>query len=143
MYIFRPNNELLISLNGKVEKAKWDYIGHRSLLIDLKEASYLFKHSFFDENIVALKIDSKEEYAFFVNEDKYSGEFNSIAKIIDFLKITYENRSNPILLGKYKEQNVELKELGATNRQTKDESEFIVLFFIIFLFLIVVALATG
>jgi hypothetical protein len=25
VYIFRQNNELLISQNGKVEKAKWEY----------------------------------------------------------------------------------------------------------------------
>ena len=30
--IFRQNNELLISQNGKVEKAKWEYLGHNSLL---------------------------------------------------------------------------------------------------------------
>lgn len=34
VYIFRVNNDLLISTNGKVEKAKWEYLGNRSLLID-------------------------------------------------------------------------------------------------------------
>ena len=29
---------------------------------------------FLDENILALKVDSKEEYAFLVNENKYVGE---------------------------------------------------------------------
>jgi len=33
VYIFRPNNELLISKNGKVEKGKWEYLGNKSLLI--------------------------------------------------------------------------------------------------------------
>ena len=32
VYIFRQNNELLISQNGKVEKAKWEYLGHNSLI---------------------------------------------------------------------------------------------------------------
>jgi hypothetical protein len=36
VYIFRHNNELLISQNGKVEKAKWEYLGNNSLLIDRK-----------------------------------------------------------------------------------------------------------
>ena len=27
VFIFRSNNELLISRNGKVEKAKWEYLG--------------------------------------------------------------------------------------------------------------------
>ncbi len=89
VYIFRKNNELLISTNGKVEKAKWEYIDNKSLLIDKAEESYLFKHGFFDENILALKVDSSDEYAVFVNENKYNGDLNSINKVIDFLTKTY------------------------------------------------------
>lgn len=89
VYIFRQNNELLISQNGKVEKAKWEYLGHNSLLIDRNEESYLFKHGFFDENILALKIDSKNEYALLVNETRFDQELNSLESIIDFLNRLY------------------------------------------------------
>lgn len=89
VYIFRTNNDLLISENGKVEKAKWEYLGNNSLLIDRKDESYLFKHGFFDENILALKVDSKNEYAFLINENKYNGELNSIDRVIDFLTRKY------------------------------------------------------
>lgn len=89
VYIFRTNNELLVSTNGKVEKEKWEYLGNKSLLIDKKHESYLFKHGFFDENILALKVDSTEEYAVFVNENKYDGELNSIDKVFDFLRLKY------------------------------------------------------
>src|SRR5690606_30610087 len=89
VYIFRTNNDLLISQNGKVEKAKWEYLGNNSLLIDKKDESYLFKHGFFDENILALKVDSKDEYAFLINENKYDGELNSIDRVIDFLTKKY------------------------------------------------------
>jgi hypothetical protein len=89
VYIFRQNNELLISTNGKVEKAKWEYLGHNSLLIDLKDESYLFKHGFFDENILALKIDSKDEYAFLVNETKFVKDLNSSQSVIEFLNDKY------------------------------------------------------
>ncbi|MBI1343872.1 MAG: hypothetical protein GC171_13145 [Terrimonas sp.] len=89
VYIFRSNNELLVSTNGKVEKAKWEYLGNKSLLIDKAEESYLFKHGFFDENILALKVDSSEEYAVFVNENNYGGDLNSIQKVFDFLKEKY------------------------------------------------------
>lgn len=89
VYIFRSNNELLVSTNGKVEKAKWEYLGNKSLLIDKETDSYLFKHGFFDENVLALKVDSSEEYAVFVNENKYEGELNSIDRVFDFLKRRY------------------------------------------------------
>lgn len=89
VYIFRTNGELLIAINGKVDKAKWEYLGQNSILIDSKEQSYLFRHGFFDENVLALKIDSKEEYAVLINESKYHGELNSIAAVISFLNQNY------------------------------------------------------
>ncbi len=89
VYIFRNNNELLISQNGKVEKAKWEYLGNNALLIDRKEESYLFKHGFFDENILALKIDSKDEYAFLVNETKFEKELNNSLNVAEFLNTYY------------------------------------------------------
>lgn len=89
VYIFRTNGELLIAINGLVEKAKWEYIGQNSILIDLKEQSYLFRHGFFDMNILALKVDSKDEYAILINESKYQGELNSIYAVINFLNQNY------------------------------------------------------
>lgn len=89
VYIFRDNNQLLISLNGKVEKANWEYLGHNTILIDRKDESYLFKQGFFDENVLALKIDSRNEYAFLVNETRYDKELNSLDSIADFLNTKY------------------------------------------------------
>jgi len=89
VYIFRKNNDLLISKNGKVEKSRWEYLGNDYLLIETKEEGYLFKHGFFDERILALKIDSKDEYAFLVNENKSVEELNSPDKIVAFLKKNY------------------------------------------------------
>jgi hypothetical protein len=89
VYIFRNNNELLISNNGKIEKAKWEYLGNNSLLIDQKNESFLFKHGFLDENILALKLDGKNEYAFLVNENSFEKELNSIEKINQFLNEKY------------------------------------------------------
>lgn len=90
VYIFRQNGELLIVINGEVEKAKWEFLGQNSILIDLiNDNSYLFKHGFFDENILALKIDSKDEYAILINENKYDGELNSISHVLKFLNGKY------------------------------------------------------
>jgi len=96
VFIFRPNNQLLISENGIVEKGSWEYLGNQSLLIDTKNESYLLKHGFFDENVIALKLDSKNGYAFFVNETKFDDELNTLADIIKFLEKTYitPNRNN-------------------------------------------------
>jgi len=89
VYIFRPNGELLISTNGEVEKARWELLGQNSILVDMKHKSYLFKHGFFDENVLALKIDGRDEYAFLLNENRYSGELNSVEQVVDFLASLY------------------------------------------------------
>lgn len=100
VYIFRNNFELLISQNGKVEKGKWEYLGNNSLLIERKEDSYLFRHGFFDSNILALKVDGRDEYAFLVNENNYGGDLNSIEKVLSFLETKYLRIIPPYPIGK-------------------------------------------
>lgn len=122
VYIFRSNNELLISSNGEVEKGRWEYLGNKSLLIDKKDKSYLFKHGFFDKNILALKIDGRNEYAFLVNENRFDGELNSINRVIDFLNKTYlDPNIQQTIEGKY-----EIKKsinVGKTREQIKIEMD--------------------
>ena len=89
VFIFRENNELIVSNNGVVEKAKWEFMGNNSILVDRPSGSFLYKHGFFDENILALKMDSSDEYAVFVNENKYDGELNSIEQVTTFLENKY------------------------------------------------------
>ncbi len=95
IYIFRLNNELLVSTNGKVTKGKWEYLGNNSILVDINDESYLFKHGFFDSTVLALKADNSEEYTVFVNENKFEGELNSINKLLKFLETKYLD--NPII----------------------------------------------
>jgi len=61
-------------------------------LLDTKSQSYLLKHGFFDENVIALKLDSTDSYAFFVNETKNHGELNTIEDVLIFLETRYLKR---------------------------------------------------
>ena len=99
VYIFRPNGQLIISQNGKVEKAKWEYLDHMSILIDRSTESYLFKHGFLDENILALKVDGRNEYAFMVNENKAGKEINTMTDLVSFLELEYGPGSPLIISG--------------------------------------------
>ena len=93
VFIFRTNNQLLISDNGIVEMGNWEYLGNQSLLIKTKQKNYLLKHGFFDENVIALKLDSTDSYAFFVNETRYQRELNKIEDILLFLENKYLNKN--------------------------------------------------
>jgi hypothetical protein len=84
----------LISDNGIVERGNWEYLGNQSLLLETRDESYLFKHGFFDENVIALKLDSTNNYAFFVNETKHHKELNNIEDILRFLENKYL-KNNP------------------------------------------------
>jgi len=95
VFIFRDNNQLLISNNGIVEKGSWEYLGNQSLLMDTKHESYLLKHGFFDENVIALKLDSTDNYVFFVNENKFNSELNKIEDILKFLENKYLKYKSP------------------------------------------------
>ena len=126
VYIFRQNNELLISQNGKVEKAKWEYLDHNSLLIDKKDESYLFKQGFFDENVLALKIDGTEEYAFLVNETKYDKELNTLAAIVGFLNEKYIVDPTGILTDENQSDNKEQRYTSPrfTKAKIREETSF-------------------
>lgn len=93
--IFREkDNQLLISNDGKIEKGSWEYLGNKSLLIDRKDGSYLFKHGFIDDYVLALKVDGKEEYALLVNEQWFEKQLKSLDKILSFLNDKYVDQKN-------------------------------------------------
>lgn len=91
VYIFRDNSELLIVKDGVVEKGKWQYLGNNSLLIDRNEMSFLFRHGFLDSNVLILKVDGREEYAFMINESKFEQEINTLSKVLNLLENQYLN----------------------------------------------------
>jgi len=101
VFIFRPDAQLLISENGKIERAKWENIGSNSLVIDRQFESYLFKHGFLDESVLALKVDGTETYALFINETKFGKEINNKRDIIDFLEARYLNKRTENLGSEY------------------------------------------
>lgn len=69
IYIFQEDGSLIISLNGKVSRATWQYIpANRSLIINSDNESYMLRPFFQDENLFALQLDGTREYSFLLNE---------------------------------------------------------------------------
>ena len=89
LYIFRNNNELIISENGSIGPAKWRYLGKNTLTIEREGDNFLYKHGFFDENLIAIKIHNDDEYSFFVNETKFELGLNSKKNIAKYLHKKY------------------------------------------------------
>jgi len=93
LYIFRKNKELLISEDGQVDIASWRYLGKNTLLVENNTVKNLYKHGFFDQNLIAIKIRDDENYSFFVNEEEFDHGLNSENKIAKYLYDKYLNNT--------------------------------------------------
>jgi hypothetical protein len=96
-YFFRDNSELIIAVDGIVTNGTWTFLTQDSLVISTNEKAVLCRRSFFDMNILALKIDGHSGYAFFVNEDYYN-RFYSIDLLSAFLRNEYMRLEDSIRL---------------------------------------------
>ncbi|APS40631.1 hypothetical protein [Salegentibacter sp. T436] len=69
-YIFKRDGELVMSLNGKVQVGKWEFIGAaNSLLIDRIVDKLLLNQLYTDEGVMALKCDGfNNDYFILANE---------------------------------------------------------------------------
>lgn len=86
VYIFRPNNQLIISKNGNIVKGIWEYLGNNSILIEHDIKSLLLRQGFYTPEILALKLDSKNEFVIFVNETRYGKEINNLNDVVTYLE---------------------------------------------------------
>lgn len=72
MYIFQESGEVLLSNNGIVSHGNWQYISaNKSILISIKESSYMLHPSFLINNILALKLDGTERYMLMIEEHSF------------------------------------------------------------------------
>ena len=90
-YIFRNNNELIVSENGIVVHGTWDYLGFNKILLRINNSSFLFQHGFLEDDILALKLDGRNEYAFFINESR--SDLNTLKRIDTHLNRKYLSSS--------------------------------------------------
>jgi hypothetical protein len=114
VYIFDSNGELDVFENGLgIDSGTWRLLDSNSLKLRLSNnQTLLLKHGFFDENVIALKLDSTDRYAFFVNENKHRGELNTIKDIIIFLE------------EKYLKENRQPSGIGANQRSSLNEKKY-------------------
>jgi hypothetical protein len=93
LYYFRKNNELFITTNGILDKGMWYCFGKNKLVIEENGKSFLFELSYLNNDYNVLKVDSWDEYAFFVNEKSWNKKPNSIMEIYDYIREKKLNRS--------------------------------------------------
>lgn len=85
VYIFRNRgNQLLKSINDRVEKGKWDYLpSMKSLLIELDNETTLYNQGFFDHSVMILRRDGTDEHQLFVNENKIKSTVEELLQQVE------------------------------------------------------------
>ena len=94
MYIFQKDQTLLISQAGEVDKGRWEEVGDNFILIEVDNKSTLYKPTHETEHLLILKVDGKEEYLHFVDENLYEEGYRSIDEIKIAIQKQQENKSN-------------------------------------------------
>ena len=94
VYFFKKNYDLIISINGNVERGNWELIDNDYLSIKTIEGEFMFKKDFNDDNLFALKKDNVNEYAIFINETVFDQKnFKTIDSLNVFLEKENESRT--------------------------------------------------
>lgn len=69
--IFRTGGSILVSENGTVAFGKWELLNRaNSILIDYGHSAKLYNHGFFDEAVLALKLDGTNDFFVLVNQNR-------------------------------------------------------------------------
>jgi len=93
-YIFRRNEELIITEKGIGKRTKWQNIGNQRLLIE-QDGMLLQFNVFFDEVFLILNLNDTDTYAFLINENKLEKKFNHLFQINDHLDRKYQITQQP------------------------------------------------
>lgn len=95
VYIFQKDGTLIASHNGKVTKARWEYIVQNSSIIieNLDSEAYLLVPTYYDNKILALQVDGTNNYAIMINESYIQHlMIDSISKVRLYIEEKHKNK---------------------------------------------------
>ena len=125
VYIFQEDGSLIISVDGRVTKANWQYIAaNRSLLIEVTEQSYMLRPFFQDNFLFTLQLDGTREFSFLMNEKQM--ESFPIQSLSD-LTLYLQNKEQFLLVQEKRrwaiEQKAKEEELAFQRKQEEERCQ--------------------
>ncbi|WP_299392339.1 hypothetical protein [uncultured Gelidibacter sp.] len=97
MYLFKPNNELVISENNNVTKTRWSFINSNFLSITTADGIVLIKAFYKDKDMLVLNQKASDDYAFFINASVYNTTIDSKEDIQKYLKEKYLKKASQLI----------------------------------------------
>lgn len=97
MYLFKPNNELLISENNQVTKTRWSFINSNFLSITTEDGIVLIKAFYRDKDMLVLNQKASEDYAFFINSSVYDTTIETKEDVQEYFKDKYLKKAADLI----------------------------------------------
>ena len=92
--IFKSDGEVIVSDNGNVQFGKWELLNRASsILIRYEKSAKLYNHAFFDEGILALKLDGSTDFFVLANQNKIQD-----LNVANYLNLRYGGSQDKIYL---------------------------------------------
>lgn len=130
VYIFQEDGSLIISVDGRVTKANWQYIAaNRSLLIEVTEQSYMLRPFFQDNFLFTLQLDGTREFSFLMNEKQMkSFPIQSLSDLTLYLQnkeqfLLEQEKRRWAIEQKAKEEELAFLRKQEEERRQKEEKE--------------------
>ncbi len=130
VYIFQEDGSLIISVDGRVTKANWQYIAaNRSLLIEVTEQSYMLRPFFQDNFLFTLQLDGTREFSFLMNEKQMENfPIQSLSDLTLYLQnkeqfLLEQEKRRWAIEQKAKEEELAFQRKQEEERRQKEEKE--------------------
>lgn len=118
-YIFRRNGDLLMSINGKGIKGKWEYLTvAKSLWIDRGQDNIMLNHDFVDPAVMVLKMDGNKDMPFVLANENLIPDMDVIRYLSNNLAENFQYSIGE-LSSKPKVDNTKNKEKPTKNERGK------------------------
>lgn len=97
VYVFKPNNELLICENNEITRTRWSFINSNFLSITTEDGIVLIKAFYKDKDVLVLNQKASEVYSFFINATNYKTDINTKDDIQNYLKDKYLKKASALI----------------------------------------------
>lgn len=122
VYIFKENWTLLISVDGMVSRATWEYVeANNSIIINTSDESYMLRPSFADGLILVLQLDGTNQYSFLIDETQAT-DF-APKTLTDIKNYFVEKEKKAIADEEWREEQIRKQQMALAEKQRKEFAE--------------------
>jgi hypothetical protein len=124
VYIFRPNNELIVTLNGIGVKGRWEILFDNTISIEVKEEIRIYNAAFVEEKFLALQLDSNNRFDVLVEKSIQEQNYiTNLEESIKYIDNKYKQLELELVVQKEIENQKKLLEENAKQELLKKQEQ--------------------